>query len=36
MKAEMESIMSYLNITDDANLGIEIAAIENKGRGIKV
>ena len=35
MKAEMESIMSYLNITDDANLGIEIAAIENKGRGIK-
>jgi len=35
MKAEMESIMSYLNITDDANLGIEIAAIDNKGRGIK-
>jgi len=35
MKAEMESIVSYLNITDDANHGIEIAAIENKGRGIK-
>merc|ERR1719507_37412 len=35
MKAEMESILSYLNITDDANLGIEIAAIDNKGRGIK-
>ena len=32
----MESIVSYLNITDDANHGIEIAAIENKGRGIKV
>jgi histone-lysine N-methyltransferase SETD8 len=36
MKAEMESIVSYLNITDDANHGsIEIAAIENKGRGVK-
>ena len=36
MKAEMESIVSYLNMTDDSSHGIEIAAIENKGRGIKV
>jgi len=35
LKAEMESIVSYLNMTDDANHGIEIAAIDNKGRGIK-
>jgi len=35
MKAEMESIVSYLNITDDSNHGIEISEIENKGRGIK-
>ena len=32
----MESIVSYLNMTDDSSHGIEIAAIENKGRGIKV
>ena len=36
MKAEMESIVSYLNITDDSTHGIEISEIENKGRGIKV
>ena len=36
MKAEMESIVSYLNMTDDSSHGIEIAAIENKGRGIQV
>ena len=36
IKAEMESIVSYLNMTDDSSHGIEIAAIENKGRGIKV
>ena len=36
MKEEMESIVSYLNMTDDSSHGIEIAAIENKGRGIKV
>lgn len=35
MKAEMESIMSYLNITEDSQHGIEVAAIENKGRGVK-
>ena len=32
----MESIVSYLNMTDDSSHGIEISAIENKGRGIKV
>ena len=36
MKAEMENIVSYLNMTDDSQHGIEIAPIENKGRGVKV
>ena len=36
MKAEMESILSYLNISEDSQHGIEVAAIENKGRGVKV
>ena len=36
MKAEVESIVSKLNMTDDSSHGIKIAAIENKGRGIKV
>ena len=36
MKAEMESILSYLNISDDSQHGIEVATIENKGRGVKV
>ena len=36
MKAEVESIASKLNMTDDSSHGIKIAAIENKGRGIKV
>ena len=36
MKAEMESILSYLNISDDSQHGIEVANIENKGRGVKV
>ena len=36
IKEEMENIMSYLNMTDDSHHGIEIAAIENKGRGVKV
>lgn len=35
IKEEMENIMSYLNMTDDSHHGIEIAAIENKGRGVK-
>jgi len=35
MKAEMESILSYLNISEDSQHGIEVAAIENKGRGVK-
>ena len=33
---EMNKIISYLNITDDSNHGIEISDIENKGRGVKV
>ena len=36
IKEEMENIVSYLNMTDDSHHGIEIAAIENKGRGVKV
>ena len=31
----LEKLMSYLNMTDDSSHGIEIAAIENKGRGIQ-
>ena len=33
MKAEVESIASKLNMTDDSSHGIKIAAIENRGRG---
>ena len=36
LKAKMESILSYLNLTEDSSLGLEIAPIEKKGRGIKV
>jgi histone-lysine N-methyltransferase SETD8 len=35
LKQELETIQSYLDTTDDSSLGIEIANIENKGRGIK-
>ena len=36
LKAELETIGSYLAVTDDSKHGIEVAVIENKGRGIKV
>ena len=36
MKEENERLVRKLNMTDDSSHGIEIAAIENKGRGIKV
>ena len=36
IKAELETIGSCLSVTDDSKHGIEVAPIENKGRGIKV
>ena len=36
MKEENERLVRNLNMTDDSSHGIEIAAIDNKGRGIKV
>ena len=37
IKAELETICSYLAQSDDSKHGtIEVAPIENKGRGIKV
>ena len=36
LKKQMEEIEAKLLTNDDATLGIEIAYIENKGRGIKV
>ena len=35
IKAELETIGSCLSVTDDSKHGIEVAPIENKGRGIK-
>ena len=35
LKQELETIQSYLGTTDDSKHGIEIASIENKGRGIR-
>jgi len=35
IKAELETICSYLAQSDDSKHGIEVAPIENKGRGIK-
>ena len=36
IKAELETINSFLATSDDTSHGIEVAVIENKGRGIKV
>ena len=36
IKEELETIGESLSITDDSRHGIEVAPIENKGRGIKV
>ena len=36
IKAELETINSFLATSDDTSHGIEVAFIENKGRGIKV
>ena len=36
MKEENERLVKNLTVKDDSSHGIEIAAIENKGRGIKV
>ena len=36
IKEEQETIRELLSITDDSTHGIEVAPIENKGRGIKV
>ena len=35
-KAEQENILAFLAQSDDSKHGLEIAKIENKGRGIKV
>ena len=36
LKEQMEGIEARLLANDDSNLGVEVAFIENKGRGIKV
>ena len=36
LKEQMEHIEARLLTNDDVGLGIEVAIIENKGRGIKV
>ena len=36
LKEELETIGESLAIIDDSRHGIEVAPIENKGRGIKV
>ena len=36
LKEELETIGESLAVTDDSRHGIEVAPIENKGRGIKV
>ena len=36
LKEQMEGIEARLLAKEDTNLGVEVANIENKGRGIKV
>ena len=36
LKEQMEGIEARLLANEDTNLGVEVAFIENKGRGIKV